>query len=269
MFESYFGLERTPFRKDLAPADLYPSLTHKEALARLTYAAGKRAIAVLTGEIGAGKTMTIRALHDRLDPAHYKLIYLAEAKLSPRTFYRTLGHKLGLEPSHYASDAKQQVQEAILTLYRDQRMTPVTVIDEAHLLGKDMMEEIRFLVNFQMDSAAPMALILAGQPELQRTLGLRAFEAVNQRVELRMHLTGLTLEEMRGYVQHHIKVAGGVRELFTSAAIKVIYEHARGVPRRVNNICNNCLLLAFSKEETIIDDELVRQVLATEYALPN
>lgn len=268
MYEPYFGFQQTPFRKDLAPASLYPARAHKEAVARLVYAANRRLVATLTGAVGAGKTMALRALHDRLDPAHYQVLYLAEARLTPRTFYRHLARQLNLEPAHFVAEAKHQVQRAILHLYQERRQTPVVIVDEAHLLGKDMLEEIRFLVNFHMDSVAPLALILAGQPELRRTLSLSAFEAINQRIQIRMHLDGLDPGETKSYIQHQIESAGCDRPLFTTEAVQLIHRHTQGIPRKINNLCTSCLLMACSREESIVDDRLVNQVMQAEYVTP-
>jgi len=265
MFETFFGLQQTPFGRQIATANLYASAQFQELLARLQYMAQKRLLGLVTGEIGAGKSTALRALRDHLDPAHFRWLYLSDSSFTPRTFYRELSVQLDREPRFITAEAKRVFQTAVLDLYQNQQKTPVLVVDEAHLLSGLMLEEIRFLTNFAMDSLSPMALILVGQPELRRTLALQAFEPIQQRVNLRFHLGGFTAEETHSYVKHQLDVAGCHRDLFTREALQVIYQFTRGIARRINNVCTSCLLDAFTRNESVIDDRLVRRVLEAEF----
>jgi len=205
MFETFFGLQQTPFGRQIATANLYASAQFQELLARLQYMVQKRLLGLVTGEIGAGKSTALRALRDHLDPAHFRWLYLSDSSFTPRrTFYRELSVQLDREPRFITAEAKRVFQTAVLDLYQNQQKTPVLVVDEAHLLSGLMLEEIRFLTNFAMDSLSPMALILVGQPELRRTLALQAFEPIQQRVNLRFHLGGFTAEETHSYVKHQL-----------------------------------------------------------------
>jgi len=125
-----------------------------------------------------------------------------------------------------------------------------------------MLEEIRFLANFGMDSTSPMALCLVGQPELRARLRLRAFEAISQRVTLRFHLTGLPEPETRAYIQHHLKVAGVAHPLFSDEAVHLIHQFTKGIPRRINNVATACLLAGFMEQKNLIDEATAKKALA-------
>ena len=120
MFESFYGLERTPFPRDIPPDKLFAAPEHQEALARLNYLVHTRGFGMLTGAVGSGKSTTIRALHQNLDPARYRFLYVSRSELAPRSFYRELARQLGMAPAHQGSDAKQQAAEALWAAYKQQ-----------------------------------------------------------------------------------------------------------------------------------------------------
>lgn len=262
MFEAFYGMTQTPFTRHLPPDRLFLSTQHEECVARLQYVVSVRGLGLLTGDIGAGKSTALRALYRSLDPARHRFLYLADAALNPRAFYRELLAQLGLKPVFHRGEAKRQLDAALLEQARGQGRQPVIVIDEAQLLSHEMLEEIRFLTNSQMDSVSPVALLLAGQPELARKLDLVAFEAISQRITLRCHLTGLSPEESRRYIEHHLRVAGRTHPLFTEDAITLLHQHSRGIPRKLNNLATAALLTGYLQEKQLIDATLVRSVLA-------
>lgn len=266
MFEQFFGFSKTPFGRDLGVKDLFISVGQQELISRLKYVAQLKQVGLFTGEVGAGKSTAARVLMAELNPAKYQLLYISDAKLSPRNFYWEALHQLGQEPRFYRGDAKRQLHQVVLDLYENQKKVPVIIIDEGHLLSKEMLEEIRFLTNFKMDSYSPMSLILLGQPELRRILQMQIYEAIVQRVNLRFHLPGLELTETAKYIDHHLKVAGVQNSLFTEDAIEVIHEYCSGIARKVNNVCVACLLDAFVGRKTLIDDRMVKVVLENEFA---
>lgn len=264
MIRQFFGWQGTPFTKEIPTAQLYPSASFRECVARLNYMAKTRAFGLVTGEIGAGKSAAIRTLRDGLDLTKYRFIYLCDSALKPRDFYRELLYQFGIRPQYLRSEAKRQFGHAVWDFYESQEKVAVIVIDEAHLLQGDMLQEIRFLTNFQIDSVSPLALIMVGQPELRATLQMRLFKPITQRMNIRYHLGGLELEETHKYVAHQLQVVGAQHPVFTSEAIDAIYAHTRGITREVNNVCTACLLDAVVRREKLIDAIHVARIL-TEY----
>ncbi|MDQ0114114.1 ExeA family protein [Paenibacillus harenae] len=261
MIRSYFGWERTPFTREIETRHLHRSQRFEECVARMKYMVMTRSIGCVTGEIGCGKSTAIRCLKDGLDANKYRFIYLSDANLQPRDFYRELLHNFGLPPKYLRSEAKRQFQHLVWDLYENQQKVVVVVIDEAHLLSGDMLQEVRFLTNFQIDSVSPLALLLIGQPELQATLQLRIFRPITQRMNIRFHLEGLSLQETRNYIEHQLEVAGSTHPVFTTEAMDAIYAHTRGISREINNICTAALLEAVLRKDKLIDAVHVSRVL--------
>lgn len=265
MFEQFFGFVKTPFGRDLETREIFTTQGHQELLSRLRYVAERRQFGLFTGEVGSGKSTAARVLTSELNPAKYQWLYISDSKLTPRNFYWEVLHQLGQIPRFYRGDAKRQFHRIILDLYEGQKKTPVIIIDEGHLLGKEMLEEIRFLTNFHMDSYTPMSLILLGQPELRRILQIQIYEAITQRVNVRFHLPGMDAGETAGYISHHLKIAGVQNPLFTDDAVEIIHEFAGGIARKINNICIACLLDAYAQRKNLIDDRMVKIVLENEF----
>ncbi len=267
MFEQFFGFAKTPFGRDLEAKEIFAAAGHQELIGRLHYVAERRKFGLFTGEVGSGKSTAARALATGLNPARYQVLYISDSKLTPRNFYWEVLHQLGQVPKFYRGDAKRQFHRAVEDLHENQGKTPVVIIDEGHLLGMEMLEEIRFLTNFRMDSHSPMSLILLGQPELQRVLRMQIYEAVAQRVNIRFHLPGMDMAETKGYIGHHLKIAGVQNPLFTEDAMDEIHEFCGGIARKVNNVCTACLLDAFAQRKNLIDDRMVKVVLENEFAV--
>ena len=189
---------------------------------------------------------------------------LNDSSLKPRDFYRQILFQLGIVPQNLKSDAKRQYEHVVWDIYESQQKTVVAVVDEAHLLQGDMLQEIRFLTSFQIDSVSPLALIMVGQPELRATLQMRLFKPIAQRLSIRYHMGGLAAAEMREYVEHQLRAAGAQHPIFTAEAIDALYAHTRGIARETNNICTSCLLDAVVRKEKLIDTIHVARIL-TEY----
>ncbi|MCL2342465.1 MAG: ATP-binding protein, partial [Firmicutes bacterium] len=178
MFEDFYGFRETPFSRTIPTDKLYRGNDSDELIERLKYTAKRQLFAVMTGDSGTGKTTTLRRFHDELLSSQYRVLYLSDSKMTPRSFYKSILEQLGFESSHYRGEAKRQLHKEIEIMKGVHGMLPVVIVDEAHLLDREMLEEIRFLLNFKMDSQSPMALILAGQSELWEKLKLQSYAAI-------------------------------------------------------------------------------------------
>jgi type II secretory pathway predicted ATPase ExeA len=256
MYEEFYGFRAKPFSKTPDPKFLFLSRTHEEALARLQYAVEEKEIAVLTGEIGCGKTTLTRALMDSLDEKH-RVIVVLNPRLTSMDFLRTLCGRLQCDTS---ADKSALVDALYARFYEDYRagITPVLIIDEAHLIPyRETFEEIRLLTNFQMDDANLLSLILVGQPDLLKKLQLPSLLAFRQRIGLYCHLGVIGEDEIRSYLGHRLAVGGRDEPLFSDAAVRCIYQCSKGVPRVINSLASMSLLEGFARDAKTIDESVI------------
>jgi type II secretory pathway predicted ATPase ExeA len=260
MYESYYGLHEQAFRKTPDPRYLYLNETYEEALEQLVFTVTEMELALLTGEIGAGKTLLSRVLIDRIGD-RYEVGMILNPRLSPRQFLRAIAIELGVDSScHEFVELLDQIQRRLLDLEEADRRA-VLIIDEAHLIpGKATFEEIRLLTNYCLDDRNLIAVLLLGQPELRRRLQRRAYRALTQRIGAQFHLTAFTLEDTTAYITHRLKIAGASRPLFTQEAIASLHSAARGVPRVINQLATQCLLEGMAREAPVIVDDIVKSV---------
>ena len=258
MYEQYFGMAHTPFSRDVPPEALYESRAMADTLGRLSYAADRQLFAVVTGDSGNGKTTVIRKFEVSLPKKDYLLLYLSDSKLTPRWLYKGLLDQLGIESKFYRGDAKRQLQKEIEIIRSIHHQKVVCVLDEAHLLDKETIEEFRFLLNFRFDSMSPMALILVGQTELwEEKLRLKRYAAVRQRIDINCVLPPLDRSETEQYIRSHLKYAECEQELFTDRAMDEIFNISSGVPRLINRVCDKALMYGYQQRYHLIDDHTI------------
>lgn len=262
MYLEYYGFTEKPFDKTPNPAFFYRSPIHEEALARLQYGAEEKELTVLTGEIGTGKTLLSRALIDSLNEDSFLPILITNPRLSPNQFLKTIARRLGIQsPSFFRSDLLDQINTILYSCFEESRC-PVIIIDEAQLIAsKTTFEEIRLLTNFQLDDSNLLSLILIGQPELRRRLKHRSFEAISQRIGIRYHLGSMGRDDTGSYIAHRLRTAGGDPDLVTEEAVDVVFKYSGGLPRVINNIVANALLMGFSKDYSIIGPDVILDVV--------
>ena len=256
MYEQYFGMKNTPFSRNVPPEALYESASMSDTLGRLAYTADRQLFAVVTSDAGCGKTTLIRKFQASLPKEDYILLYLSDSKLTPRWFYKGLLDQLGLESRFYRGDAKRQLQKEIEVIRGVHHQKVVCVLDEAHLLEKETIEEFRFLLNYRFDSMSPMALILVGQTELwEEKLRLKRYAAVSQRIDINCVLPRLDRAETENYIRSHLAYSGcEQQELFTSRAIDEIFRISAGTMRIINRVCEKSLMYGYQQHRKLIDN---------------
>jgi len=259
-FLDYFGLQKAPFGKDLSKQELfnYPQLNELEEM--LQVIVNRRTMGVITSRAGCGKTTACRAFLGELPKRQYKVIYLGQDYSSASLFAR-LADELGLRPEiarNYRSfHISKRLENEVLVGGKE----IVLVADEAHLLERPALEELRMLTNSEMDRKSLVSIILLGQIWIRDRLKYREYEALNQRLSLRYALEGLSEKETVGYVLHHLRLAGSNEELFTADAFKQIFVSSGGILRLINNICLAAMLKAKSLKRKAIDGALVKRVV--------
>jgi len=269
VYEAYWGLREKPFRKTPDPRYLFLNGFYEEALARLEFAVEEMELALLTGEVGSGKTLLTRTLVDRVGE-RYEVGMILNPRLSPRQFLRTTAAELGVrEPRFHTSDLLDQIHARLLELDEAGRAA-LLIVDEAHLIpGKPTFEEIRLLTNFQLDDRNLIAIVLVGQSELRERLRHRTYRALTQRIGVSFELVPLAAGDARAYVAHRLSVAGSTRALFDERAIEKLHAAAQGVPRVLNQLATQSLIEGMAKGVAQVDERIVETVASErDFAAP-
>jgi type II secretory pathway predicted ATPase ExeA len=257
MYQSFYSLSSVPFGKELDSKNFFSSKSFSEGIARIEYVKTTRGIGVLTGEAGAGKTSLLRRFASTLNPSLYKVVYFPLSTVTVTDFYRGLAIGMGEEPKFRKVDLFGQIQQAILTLFTNQRITPVLILDEMQMASNQFLNDLSLLFNFTMDSQNPFVLILLGLPHFIDRLKLSHNQPLMQRVVMRYQMNPLSKEEVKEYIGHHLHLAGSNYEIFSPQAVEAIASRSRGYPRLINNLATHCLLFACGKQLAIIDEETV------------
>lgn len=268
MYEAFFGLIHTPFTRDVPVEYLFESQAMAETLARLNYVAERQLFAVVTADSGCGKSTLLRRFCQELPKEEYIVLYLSDSKLTPRWFYNGMLAQLGLESKFYRGDSKRILQQEIEIIRGIHQKKVVCILDEAHLLEKETLEEFRFLLNYRFDSMSPLALVLVGQTELwEDKLKLQRYAAIRQRIDMYCVLPHLDRSETERYIHSHMKYAGCAQEIFTDKALEEIHRASSGIPRMINRICEKSLLYSYQRQKRLIDDHTIRLVVDHEILL--
>ena len=263
LYQAHFGLSQAPFNITPDPTFLYLTVSHREGLAQLSYGIrARKGFVVLTGEVGTGKTTLIHALLNDLNGSvHTALIF--SAIVSPADLLRTVCEEFGLiepkRPLQEMHDYLVSLNEFLLGSYRKGKNCAL-IIDESQNLSAEVLETIRLLSNFETSKEKLLQILLVGQPELAVRLNSPELRQFKQRVMLRHHLRALSLQECWEYVMHRLKVAGGDRSILAPSALETIYSYSGGIPRVINVLCDNALLMGYAIGRKEIDAEIIREV---------
>lgn len=251
--QAHYGFTAMPFTRNIPPQGLHPHPAHREAVARIQWCVAQRQLGVITGEVGAGKTVAVRAALAALEPARHQIIYIADPTITMRGIHTQIVTALGGQPAFYSGVLASQTARLLAGELDERARLPVVVIDEAHLLANTDLEALRMLTNSDMDTGANFALLLIGQPTLRRRLKLAVLAALDQRISTRYAITGMNLTDTTGYVRHHLALAGRSDPLFSDDAISAIHQASRGYPRAVNNLAVAALIATYAADKTIVD----------------
>jgi len=264
MYLDFYGLRESAFELTPDPKFLYLTNGHREALANLKYGLSTaKAVTVLTGEAGTGKTTLIRTALASEACRRVRCMHLTNPQLTRSEFIEMLARGFSMSAAATASKAILLDElEQMLVERRKCGEIIALVVDEAQRMSDELLEEVRLLANIETATAKLLPLVLAGQPELSERLNESSLRQLKQRVALRCELRSLTLSETAAYIAYRIRTAGGdAARLFTREAVTMIHQSAKGIPRVVSVICDNALLSGFALERKPVGSDIVSEVI--------
>lgn len=263
MYKLFYGLAEAPFNLTPDSKFLYLSRRHHEALTALKYGVSERkGFICITGEIGSGKTTTLRALMAQLDEDKYSVATILNSYLTDLELLKTINEEFGLSGESNSKKALLDELNAFLVSQYQQGRNCVLILDESQNLRPETLEQIRMISNLETETDKLIQIVLVGQPELRRTLELPELEQLNQRITVRYHVGPLDLDEVAEYINHRLRVAKAQEKIeFTPQAIRLIYHYSKGIPRRINVICDRCLLVGYVLARFDIDGDMVQQAV--------
>lgn len=264
MYRKFYGLTQSPFGISPNPFFYFPTPHHDEAWANLWCGIQQRkGCVVLTGEVGTGKTLIVRRVMDALEGTKIRYAYVFNPKMSTDDFFSFILTDLGLNVTGQSrGQMMAQVNKFLLEVCK-QQSTVALIIDEAHLLSRELLEEVRLLTNLENTQHKLLQILLVGQPELDNQLESPDFRQLKQRIALRCHLDPLTREEVFNYISTRLKRARDESEervIFSHAALELIERYSHGIPRVINTICENALITGYARQCPMIGTEIIEQV---------
>ena len=264
MYKRFYGLTRSPFELSPNPYFYYPTPLHNEAFATLNYCVLRRkGFVVVSGEVGTGKTLLLRCLLDALNHNQIASAFVYNPRLSVSEFLAYVLSDLRV-PFTGRTKGEMLTQLNNYLLVRSRRgTTAVLVVDEAHLLSWELLEEIRLLTNLETSQHKLLQIVLVGQPELDCKIDSDELRQLKQRIAMRCRLQPLGLKDLRGYIRWRLELAGAEShglKIFSNEAIEAIHNFSCGIPRLVNTLCENSLISGYGRQAKQITVEIVREI---------
>ena len=260
---THFGLERTPFGKRIAAKDLFVRPAHAEAVARINFCVVESALGVITGDVGAGKTVSVRAAVAGLDPTRHQIIYVANPAFGTRGLYVTIVRSLGAEPRYLKAEVMAQAADLLAAEEAERHRRVVMIVDEAHLL--DRRPARGAAAAHQL--ADGLGVALRRHPDrpahaLSRQLRMGMFAALDQRIATRFTIKAMDIGESAAYLRHHLALAGREEPLFADDAVARLHRVSNGLPRALNNAATAALIAAAADGKDLIDDACAKKAVA-------
>jgi len=262
MYNAFFGFKESPFNLSPDPAFFYRSEQHEEALANLVYGVqARKGFIVLSGEVGTGKTTILECLRDYLESQYCEFAFLFNSRVNSEQFFEMIAYDLNLPCERMRkTDVLFALNQLLVEQAQDGR-TVVLIVDEAHNLDWEVLEEIRLLGNLENRNGKLLQIILAGQPELDRKLDAPNLRQLKQRIVLRCHLDAFSHADTSDYIHSRMSIAGMPnQQVFSEALVSEIHIRTQGTPRLINAVCDNLLLSGFAQEQHVCTMEMLDEV---------
>jgi general secretion pathway protein A len=271
MYKSFFHLTRNPFDLTPDPNCFVSTRRHNEALAALYYGVRwHKGFVVVTGEVGTGKTLLLRCLLRLLkESKDVAYAYVFNGRLTPVEFLQYILSDFGL-PTSGKNKSELLIQLGQFLISRgSKKLTTVLIVDEAHLLSEEILEEVRLLSNLETADDKLLQVVLVGQPELDEKLDSLGLRQLKQRIALRAQLAPLDEDETREYIEKRLQIAGAPLQgdlIFPPETVAMVYRHSHGLPRLINTICENALIASYARQSLSVNPEIINDV-AREFRL--
>jgi general secretion pathway protein A len=271
MYKAFFNLARNPFDLTPDPTCFVSTRRHNEALAALYYGVRwHKGFVVVTGEVGTGKTLLLRCLLRQLrESTDIGYAYVFNSRLSSTEFLQYIVSDVGLPASGKNKGELLQELGRFLIARGEQKLTTALIVDEAHLLSEDILEEIRLLSNLETTDEKLLQIVLVGQPELDQKLDTIGLRQLKQRIALRGKLGSLNFDETKEYVEHRLQIAGRDPHrpaIFPTEALAKVFKYSQGLPRLINTICENALIAAYAMHSQTVTPYMIEDI-ASEFRL--
>jgi general secretion pathway protein A len=263
MYAQFYGLRALPFRLTPDSRFFYPSQIHKGALAYLTYGLQKsEGFVLITGDVGTGKTMLVDYLLSVIDRERYRACRVVTTQMTPDDTIRMVASGFGLDPPGAQKSSTVRQLERFFIDVRRRGVSPVIIVDEAHNLPSASLEELRMLSNYCFEGTPLVQTFLLGQTQFRDSLAKGALEQIRQRVVASSHLRPLSAGETRGYIEHRLRAVGwGDNPIISADVFPRVYQATRGIPRRINMVCDRLLLVGYVEERHELGPDLVDVVM--------
>ncbi len=258
-YRQYFALQKEPFAADVPRKDILVTKTITAVQDRIHYAMRLGAIALVTGEIGSGKSTALRYVIGEFHPSEYRIVCVTASSGSILELYRQILAELGIENAGASrANMTRRIKQEVLEWVTGKKMKIALVIDEASLLRLEVFAELHTLTQFEQDSKPFLPIVLAGQANLVDNLHYRNSQPLASRVVARCHLAGIALATMEDYLRHHLKIAGVNRMLFDDTAMTAIHQASGGLFRKANHLARGALVAAAKAQDSLATAEHVR-----------
>ncbi len=255
-YRDFHKLKRTVFGRSIPSRYLLDYQQAQELASEFSALVEDGGIGLLIGEVGIGKTTALRSYLDGLEERACKVCYQGCYKHSLAVLQEMVT-QMGYQPAHLRATCLRQLSGAISKLWTEQRKKTFLILDDAQTLDENLLEDLRLMTNFELDSSEPLALLLIGHPSLQNRLRKPVHLALWDRLRMLYRLEGLSLEETHQYIDRHLEAAGGRGDLFTPEARVAVFEHSQGIPRRINRLCLEAVKLSARNKVSTIDEAII------------
>jgi general secretion pathway protein A len=266
MYKTFYSLRHNPFEITPNPFFLFLTKGHTEALATLYYGISRhKGFVVMTGEVGTGKTLLVRSVLQLLKHSNVAYAYVFNSRLSSLEFLQYVAEDFGLAALGKTKNEVLLDLNKYLIARHEKKLTTVLVVDEAHHLSAEVLEEIRLLTNLETTQEKLLQILLVGQPELDEKLDSFDLRQLKQRIAVRSRLEPLDLQETTSYIQRRLQLAGAnssTGDLFPDETIAEVYRHSRGIPRVINTLCENALIGAYARQLRSVPPDIIDEVTA-------